>query len=274
MNMKQFVVIAVLLATSVLASVAYASDPEPWHPLPQPQPDNRQLVVIETGEMRTAPGRQGGDIMGYLCEGGQVEFLGWDTRDAMYWYRVRVIANQCGDGEVLPGTEGWLHSSQTSMPVNLSPFLGSGPNPAAQPVPAPPAQPAPAQPAPAQPSSPFQQSPGPQPSPALLSILNSPNINPSQARLIIQNDSPYPVHVTWNGPENRVITVPACPTCSPYPLPGPSICRQDAPYEIHTLPPGTYTIVAQYDTNVLPNRTTRDFSGGRSYFQCFSIVAF
>jgi hypothetical protein len=61
--MRQFVVIAVLLATSVLASVAYASDPEPWHPLPQPQPDNRQLVVIETGEMRTAPGRQGGDII-------------------------------------------------------------------------------------------------------------------------------------------------------------------------------------------------------------------
>ncbi|NJN67512.1 MAG: hypothetical protein HC884_12770 [Chloroflexaceae bacterium] len=272
--MKQFVVIAILLATSVLASVAYACDPEPWHPLPQPQPDNRQLTVVKTGEMRTAPGWQGGDIIGYLCEGGQVEFLGWDTHSAMYWYKVRVVANQCGDGEVLPGTEGWLHSSQTSMPVNLSPFLGTGPNTVAQPVPEQPAQPSSTQPSSTQPSSPFQQSPGPQPDPALSSTLNIPDINFNQTELLIQNDSPYPVRVTWSGPESRTITLPACQTCSVYSLPGPSFCRPDAPYEIYTLPTGTYTIVAQFDTNVLPNRSTRNFTGGYIYYQCFYVVQF
>ena len=67
--------------------------------------------------------------------------------------------------------------------------------------------------------------------------------NGGQARVVIANQSPYTLRITFDGPTSHVMTIPACPSCIVYPpnLP-PSGCLDDLPYQEVQLPAGNYRI--------------------------------
>jgi len=83
--------------------------------------------IIHAGELRSEPGYTVGTVVGPLCVGDEVEFLGWghNVVEQSPWYRVRVRTSTCGEQALAAGTVGWIPQPIASSIQNLSPFLGA-----------------------------------------------------------------------------------------------------------------------------------------------------
>ena len=92
--------------------------------------------------------------------------------------------------------------------------------------------------------------------------------------VLIQNDSPDPIRITFKGQTSQVEELAACPTCIEY-LPGstPAYCPELGPLGRYTLPPGVFDIVVESitDINVKPWYGVWTLTEGNEYFRCFLL---
>lgn len=94
------------------------------------------------------------------------------------------------------------------------------------------------------------------------------------ALVFLQNDSPYPMQVTFEGPITYTMTVEANPDSIVYPTPGsyPG-CDPDGPTGNTLLPAGNYRVELDYlGGNVIPGRAYWTIIPGAGYASCYYIV--
>jgi hypothetical protein len=94
------------------------------------------------------------------------------------------------------------------------------------------------------------------------------------ALLYLQNDSPYPMQVTFDGPISYTLTVEANPDSIVYPTPEayPG-CDPDGPTGVTMLPPGNYRVTLDYlGGSVRPGRSHWTIIPGATYGACYFIV--
>jgi len=92
--------------------------------------------------------------------------------------------------------------------------------------------------------------------------------------VVIQNDSPERLRITFSGPEAHVEEMEACDTCENFMFFEPSSCSGKGPIERYAMGPGQYDVVVEAisDRGVTPFKGTWNLSGGYEYDHCFFIV--
>lgn len=94
-------------------------------------------------------------------------------------------------------------------------------------------------------------------------------------QVIIQNDSPERLRITFSGPNSQVKELDACPTCTQYSVEQtPMYCPEVGPIERYTLPPGVYDIVVESinDNTVTPWAGNWNLIDGNEYYRCLLLV--
>ncbi|MBI5963412.1 MAG: hypothetical protein HY863_08065 [Chloroflexi bacterium] len=94
-------------------------------------------------------------------------------------------------------------------------------------------------------------------------------------QVIIQNDSPDRMRITFSGPSSQVEELEACSTCTSYEVAqAPLFCPELGPIGQYTLPPGVYDIVVESisDDAVTPWIGNWDLVDGNEYHRCFFIT--
>jgi hypothetical protein len=92
--------------------------------------------------------------------------------------------------------------------------------------------------------------------------------------VVIRNDSPERIRISFSGPESRIEEVDACQSCRDYDLFQPSACPEKGPYSTYTLKPGAYNVVVESISgrDVTPFVGTWELESGSEYSHCFFIV--
>lgn len=94
-------------------------------------------------------------------------------------------------------------------------------------------------------------------------------------KIVLQNDSPDKLRITFSGSASRVEEIEPCQNCIVY-NPGfePAYCPELGPLVEYTLPPGEYTVVVESisDTTVIPWLGTWTLSDGMQYYRCFLLT--
>jgi hypothetical protein len=92
--------------------------------------------------------------------------------------------------------------------------------------------------------------------------------------VLIQNDSPEGMRVSFSGPQSAVEKIDSCSDCTTYLSPGPLECPELGPSGIYTLTPGTYNVVVESTTDdkVQPYKGRWTLKDGAEYGHCFYIV--
>ena len=94
-------------------------------------------------------------------------------------------------------------------------------------------------------------------------------------QVIIQNDSPDRMRITFSGPSSQVEELEACSTCTSYEIEqAPLFCPELGPVGQYTLPPGVYDIVVESisDDAVTPWVGNWNLVDGNEYHRCFFIT--
>ncbi len=94
-------------------------------------------------------------------------------------------------------------------------------------------------------------------------------------QVIIQNDSPDRMRITFSGPSSQVEELVACSTCTSYEFgQAPLFCPELGPVGQYTLPPGVYEIVVESisDDAVTPWVGNWNLVDGNEYHRCFLIT--
>jgi hypothetical protein len=92
--------------------------------------------------------------------------------------------------------------------------------------------------------------------------------------VIIQNDSPERMRISFSGPESRVEELEQCSTCRTFSGEGPDGCPDQGPIGTYTLVPGSYNVVVESisDSDVIPWVGQWSLDNGDEYSSCFFIV--
>lgn len=95
-----------------------------------------------------------------------------------------------------------------------------------------------------------------------------------RALVIIQNDSPESMEISFDGPEFRYEELDACRDCIVFQNPGPKECPNKGPSVTYSLMPGEYKILvrARSDNSVQPYIGEWMLESGSEYSSCFYIV--
>lgn len=124
------------------------------------------------------------------------------------------------------------------------------------------------------PPLPPNQPPQPGPPAAPLPPIGPGTPSPTgETLLIVFNDSPLPLRLTFTGTEDRIIELPACDTCGVYSPPGPSTCPAQGPSGEYVFKPGPYNVRAEFGSDVTPFEGSWTFEQGYAYGQCFFIIS-
>lgn len=93
------------------------------------------------------------------------------------------------------------------------------------------------------------------------------------SQYIVTNDTPYQLRLVFSGPEKKIVTIPACPTCIEYSF-APISCPSEGPEETIVLMPGEYSLLAETATpeGVTPYTGFFTMDDGTKYELCFYIV--
>ncbi len=94
------------------------------------------------------------------------------------------------------------------------------------------------------------------------------------ALIILQNDAPYPMQVTFDGPVSETVTIDANPDGVVYPTPGsyPG-CDPGGPTGEVFLPPGNYRVKLDFvGSTVTPGRAHWTIIPGGFYGSCYFVV--
>jgi hypothetical protein len=96
----------------------------------------------------------------------------------------------------------------------------------------------------------------------------------ASAIVVVQNDSPERLRITFQGPEVRVEELAACSACEKHMIVKPLSCPQKGPIGRYTLQPGAYDVVAEAisDRSVSPFAGNWTLNRGQQYSSCFYIV--
>jgi hypothetical protein len=94
------------------------------------------------------------------------------------------------------------------------------------------------------------------------------------AGLILANQSPYPMTVTLDGPQNSAVTVPPCPNCAVYESPAHfDGCRDTLPEQYVVVRPGTYRVKVEFSGGPFtPARSYWTLVPNGGYNSCFYSV--
>jgi len=106
-------------------------------------------------------------------------------------------------------------------------------------------------------------------------LIQWPVAQGGDALVVLQNDSPYLLQVTFDGPTSHTLTIPANPDGILYPTPAayPG-CDDDGPADDVLLPPGNYRVKLDFiDGNVAPGRGYWTLIPDASYGSCFYAVS-
>lgn len=105
------------------------------------------------------------------------------------------------------------------------------------------------------------------------------HVGPSEAggdlaTVIIQNSSPESMGIVFSGPDVRVESLDACPTCETFTDTGPAECPDAGPVGTYLVEPGDYEVVvtATSTGDVTPFHGTWTLSAGEEYSSCFYVV--
>lgn len=98
--------------------------------------------------------------------------------------------------------------------------------------------------------------------------------NRGKTVVIIRNDSPESMRISFSGPESRIEELDACKSCTTFSLFKPDACPDQGPYDTYTLKPGTYNVVVESTSGqyVTPFIGTWELENGSEYSHCFYIV--
>ncbi|HYI13906.1 MAG TPA: hypothetical protein VEX37_00840 [Thermomicrobiales bacterium] len=96
-----------------------------------------------------------------------------------------------------------------------------------------------------------------------------------EAFIVLQNDSPYPLRISFDGPTSQTLTIDANPNGVVHPSSDEFIdCDPDAPVDDIRLPPGTYRVKLDYTgaaTN--PGRGHWTVVPNAAYATCFHVFS-
>jgi hypothetical protein len=95
-----------------------------------------------------------------------------------------------------------------------------------------------------------------------------------EAELTILNDTPFVLTVLIGLPNQTIVTVEKCPTCSTYGFTGPIGCQEKGrPRQTVRVKPGTMKVAARVDNpSVIPFSGEWTLNADSAYFYCFYIV--
>ena len=89
----------------------------------------------------------------------------------------------------------------------------------------------------------------------------------------VRNDAPYQLRLVFSGPEKKIVTIPACSTCTEYTL-QPMSCPDEGPLDTIILKPGDYSLLVETVTSegVTPYTGSFTMKDGTQYSSCFYVV--
>lgn len=89
----------------------------------------------------------------------------------------------------------------------------------------------------------------------------------------VRNDAPYQLRLVFSGPEKKIVTIPACSTCTEYIL-QPMSCPDEGPLDTIILKPGDYSLLVETVTSegVTPYTGSFTMKDGTQYSSCFYVV--
>lgn len=92
--------------------------------------------------------------------------------------------------------------------------------------------------------------------------------------VIIQNDAPESMRLSFSGPDARIEELGACTNCRKFTSDAEAKCQDLGPVGTYTLAPGTYNVVVESTSNkrVIPFIGTWVLESGNEYSHCFYIV--
>jgi hypothetical protein len=89
----------------------------------------------------------------------------------------------------------------------------------------------------------------------------------------VRNDAPYQLRLVFSGPEKKIVTIPACSTCTEYTI-QPMSCPDEGPLDTIILKPGDYSLLVETVTSegVTPYTGSFTMKDGTQYSSCFYVV--
>lgn len=95
-----------------------------------------------------------------------------------------------------------------------------------------------------------------------------------ETTVVIQNDSPESMRISFSGPDARIEELAACNGCRKFKSGEATECQDLGPAGTYTLTPGIYNVVVESvsDRSVMPFIGTWDLESGNEYSHCFFIV--
>ncbi len=94
-------------------------------------------------------------------------------------------------------------------------------------------------------------------------------------KIVIQNDSPEPIRITFSGTYSQIEELEACATCMKYGIgQAPMYCPELGPIGQYTLPPGVYDIVVELisDNTITPWTGNWNLIDANEYYRCFLLT--